>query len=555
MLKHLHIRNFAIVENLELVFESGMTVLSGETGAGKSILLGALGLTLGDRADSGVVRHGNERSEISATFTTDDVPAIERWLAEREMDMEGECIIRRTINADGGSRGYINGQPMPIQSLRELGEQLVDIHGQHAHQSLLKRRMQRQLLDDFSASSDLVTEVNDGYRAWQKLQEEHKLLQQASDEREARLELLRYQVDELVSLELSVDEIARLDEEHRRLSNASQLLERAEGVLNRLYDSDELSLVTQLERTVTELQLLQQLDERIDPARELLENAAIQAREAATEVRHYLDTLELDPQRLEEVEQRLAILFDLSRKHHIDAQELPALLEKLQQELTVLEAAETRLDGMELSITEAEKAYLNVAKQLSAIREKAAAKLETLITANMQELGMEGGRFAIVLERIAPTSHGLEQVEFQVSANPGQPLRPLSKVASGGELSRISLAIQVIAAGREGIPTLIFDEVDVGVGGGIAERVGRQLRTLGSERQVLCVTHQPQVAALAHHHFQISKHSSDDSTETRVEVLQSAERIAEVARMLGGVEITDQTLSHAQEMIELAQSS
>lgn len=555
MLKQLHIRNFAIVEEMALEFDSGMTVLSGETGAGKSILLDALGLTLGDRADSGMVRHGHSRSEISATFTLSELPSIERWLAEREMDMEGECIIRRTINADGRSRGYINGQPMPIQSLRELGEQLVDIHGQHAHQSLLKRNMQRHLLDDFASTTSLVKEVGERYQLWQRLLEELKQLQLARDERESRLELLRYQVDELLSLGLTVDELALLDEEQRRLANASQLQEGAVAAVNRLYDSEEHSLVTQLERTLSELHTLQEVDERINPARELLEGAAIQAKEAASELRQYLTTLEIDPGRLEEVEQRLVTIFDLSRKHHIDAGELPAQLEKLQQELSDLESAESRLDGMEQTISRAEQAYQERARQLSNKRTKAAATLDKLITENMQELGMAGGHFSIVLEGISPSGHGLEQVAFQVSANPGQPLRPLNKVASGGELSRISLAIQVIAAGKEGIPTLIFDEVDAGVGGGIAEMVGRELRTLGSERQVLCVTHQPQVAALAHHHFQISKSSSDDSTETRMQMLQPDERIKEVARMLGGVEITEQTLSHAREMIERAQGS
>lgn len=555
MLIQLHISNFALVEEIDLEFDSGMTVLSGETGAGKSILLDALGLTLGDRADSSMVRHGHPRSEIRATFSLSELPTIEAWLIEREMDMEGVCIIRRTINADGRSRGYINGQPMPIQTLRELGEQLVDIHGQHAHQSLLKRGMQRRLLDDYAAATALVEEVGERYHTWLRLQEEYQELQQARAERESRLELLRYQVEELLTLDLTVDELGLLDEEQKRLANASQLRDGTLAAVNQLYESDEHSLVTQLEKILAELHALQTVDERINPASELLEGAAIQAREAATELRHYLTALEIDPQRLEEVEQRLGTIFDLSRKHHVEASELPNQLEKLQRELTSLEQAETRLDGMEQAISEAEQAYLEVAHQLSNKRADAAATLERLISENMQELGMAGGRFAIVLEEIPPSGHGLEQIEFQVSANPGQPLRPLNKVASGGELSRISLAIQVIAAGKEGIPTLIFDEVDVGIGGGIAEMVGRELRTLGRDRQVLCVTHQPQVAALAHHHYQISKQSSDGTTATRVMMLQPTERIEEVARMLGGVEITEQTLSHAREMIELAQGS
>jgi DNA repair protein RecN (Recombination protein N) len=556
MLRHLHIRNFAIVEHLELEFAPGMSVLSGETGAGKSILLDALGLTLGDRADNSVVRHGTERADISATFDLRDIPAVHGWLKEHELDSEEECILRRTVNADSGSRAFINGQPVPLTSLRELGEQLVDIHGQHAHQSLLKRDLQRQLLDDYAGIISDVQTLGGHYRQWRTLHDELERLRQAQQDREARLELLRYQVDELTQLNFTTDELAELDAEHGRLANATRLVEGSQQIAALLQDNEENSAISLLERGLSQLQELQGYDARLTAASELLEGAIIQAKEGASELRHYVDNIEIDPQRLIEVEQRLGAIHDLSRKHRIDSGELPGLLLTLQEELSNLEASENRFGALEGEIASLRKVYEKSADTISTKRKEAALQLSQLVTANMQELGMGGGRFEIAIEqsdRSEPAAHGWDRIELMVTANPGQPLRPLAKVASGGELSRISLAIQVIAAGSGGIPTLIFDEVDVGVGGGTAEMVGRQLRRLGSERQVLCVTHQPQVAAQGHHHFQIRKNSSKGATRTEVLPLTGEERIAEVARMSGGVEITEQTLSHAREMIERAQ--
>lgn len=556
MLRHLHIRNFALVESLELEFAAGMSVLSGETGAGKSILLDALGLTLGDRADSSVVRHGTERADISATFDLRDIPSVHHWLKEHELDSEEECILRRTVNADGGSRAFINGQPVPLTSLRELGEQLVDIHGQHAHQSLLKRELQRQLLDDYAGLTAEVDNLNNHYRQWRALHDELERLRQAQRDREARLELLRYQVDELDKLGLSADELAELDAEHGRLANATRLAEGSQQIALLLQEDDEHSAISLLERGLAQLQELQGYDGRLAAAGELLEGAIIQAKEAASELRHYGDNIEIDPQRLMEVEQRLGAIHDLSRKHRVDSSELPALQLTLQEELSELEASEHRFGSLEGEITALRKHYVKSADAISAKRKEAAQQLAQLVSANMQELGMGGGRFEIAVEagdKEEPAPYGWDRIELLVTANPGQPLRPLAKVASGGELSRISLAIQVLTAGSGGIPTLIFDEVDVGVGGGTAEMVGRQLRRLGSERQVLCVTHQPQVAAQGHHHFQIRKSSSKGATRTDVTPLNGEARVAEVARMSGGVEISEQTLSHAREMIERAQ--
>ena len=556
MLTHLQIRNFALVESLELSFEQGMSVLSGETGAGKSILLGALGLTLGDRADSGVVRHGSERAEIAATFVTDALPSVNNWLQEHELDMDGECILRRTISAEGRSRAFINGQPAPLQMLRELGEQLVDIHGQHAHQSLLKREVQRQQLDGYATHGPLLKQTAASFQQWQQLQHEFEELQRLAGERDSRLELLRYQVEELEALQLQADEIPALDEEHGKLANVSRLQEGAQGAAAQLYENDEAALVSQLERMQLELQTLQELDPALAATNELLEGAAIQAREAAGELRHYIDALDNDPQRLNIVEQRLGVIHELARKHRVEPEQLPELLEQLQQELAELEGAGTRLDGLQSEIDTTLADYRKAADKLSKGRNKAAKKLSEGISKNMQQLGMGEGRFDIALcpiEGVA-SAHGQETVEFQVSANPGQPLRPLNKVASGGELSRISLAIQVITAGKGGIPTLIFDEVDVGVGGGVAEMVGRELRSLGSERQVLCVTHQPQVAAQGHHHFYISKSTDKGNTRTTVEVIKDEQRVAEVARMSGGIDISEQTLSHARAMLSSASS-
>ncbi len=554
MLTHLQIRNFALVESLELSFEQGMSVLSGETGAGKSILLGALGLTLGDRADSGVVRHGSERAEIAATFSTDSLPAVTTWLQEHELDMDGECILRRTINAEGRSRAFINGQPAPLQMLRELGEQLVDIHGQHAHQSLLKREVQRQQLDDYANHAPLLKQTATSFQQWQQLQQEFEVLQRLAGERDSRLELLRYQVEELEALQLAADEIAALDEEHSKLANVSRLQEGAQGAAVQLYENDETALVSQLERMLRQLQALQEIDPGLAAANELLEGAAIQTREAAGELRHYIDALDNDPQRLNSVEQRLGVIHELARKHRVEPEQLPELHEQLQQELTQLENAGTRLDGLQAEIDTTLADYQMAADKLSKGRSKAAQKLSELISKNMRQLGMGEGHFSIALSPIeaVASAHGQETVEFQVSANPGQPLRPLNKVASGGELSRISLAIQVITAGKGGIPTLIFDEVDVGVGGGVAEMVGRELRTLGGEHQVLCVTHQPQVAAQGHHHFYISKSTDKGNTRTTVEVIEDEQRVAEVARMSGGIAISEQTLSHAREMLSAA---
>ncbi len=555
MLTHIHIWNFAIVEGLDLPLEGGLTVLTGETGAGKSILLDALGLALGDRADSGVIRHGAEKAEISVTFSTEDAPEAEAWLREHELASAGECIIRRVISAGGKSRAFINGKPAPAASLRELGEMLVDLHGQHEHQSLLRQDAQRRLLDDFAGHDRRLAELADAWQDWREKQTELARLRHAASERDDRLELLRYQVQELEELALAEGELAELEAEHRRLANASGLLETGQRVLLTLDGDDPACAGNLLAAALHDVGEMSETDPQLAGVTELLDSAVIQAREAASELRRYLDGLELDPERLAWLEARLATIQDLARKHHCDPAELPGLLPRLQAELAELEQAEVRAGNLQAEVDAALARYRTLAEKLGKSRRSAARKLGKAVTESMQTLGMEGGRFEVSvtpLETDTPAVTGLERIAFQVSANPGQPLKPLARVASGGELSRISLAIQVITARDSRIPTLIFDEVDVGIGGRVAEIVGQLLRTLGEQRQVICVTHLPQVAALGHHHLQVQKTAERNRTHSHIAVLDREARVDELARMLGGIEITDQTRSHAREMIERA---
>lgn len=561
MLRHIHIRHFAIVDELALDLHPGMTVLTGETGAGKSILLDALGLALGDRAESGTIRASAERAEVSADFDISTLTPVQTWLKEQELDDDRQCLIRRTVSKDGRSKGYINGRPVPMHSLRELGEQLVDIHGQHAHQSLLRREVQRQALDGFACNhstghAKLLNNTAQGFQQWQQLNTQLAQLQASREQREDRLELLQYQVEELRALDLGADELAALDSEHARLANLNQLRQGGEAVLAGLSGDDSGAISDGLDHLSAQLGQLRGMDPALNNAYEMLQGAAIQAREAASELRDYVEGLSLDPERLQTVDERLGLIHELARKHHLPAAELPALLEQLESELATLENSSVQLDEIAAAVARVEQDYRTSAAKLSSSRQRAAKKLALAVTDNMHQLGMPHGQFEIALEpQQALAASGLERVEFRVTTNPGQPTQPLAKVASGGELARISLAIQVIAAGSGAIPTLIFDEVDVGIGGGIAEVVGRLLRNLSEQRQVLCVTHQPQVASLAHHHLQVSKQADKRETVTDVAPISEQARVDEIARMLGGLEITEQTLSHAREMIERGQQA
>jgi DNA repair protein RecN (Recombination protein N) len=554
MLTHLHIRDFAIIDALELDLSPGMTALTGETGAGKSIVLDAIELVLGDRASAETVRTGADRAEISARFEIDALPEAVRWLREHELEADGECILRRTVTAEGRSRGYINGQASPNQSLRELGELLVDLHGQHEHQSLLRRDVQRQLLDGFGGLQVEASEVQALYGRWREVRQRLSALEGAGRDRAERVDLLRYQVQELEALGLSETELTELDAEHARLAHAERLLGGGQEALTRLYESDQGSVQGLLAGVAGELGDLARLDATLEPVLELLDSAQIQVQEAAEALREYLAGCEADPGRLETVEQRLGLIHDLARKHRCQPADLPELGRRLADELESLERADQDLEGLRRRETELAAAYQVAAERLSSAREQTATALSEAVTGQMQALGMRGGEFSCAVSertgerRFGPS--GRDEIEFLVTANPGQAPRPLARVASGGELSRISLAIQVVTVQSGLIPTLIFDEVDTGIGGAVAEVVGRQLRRLGRERQVMCVTHLPQVAAQAHQHLRVSKQASESLVLTQVSRLEDRERVEEVARMLGGIEITEQSLRHAEEMLD-----
>ena len=555
MLNHLYIRDFAIVHKLELSLRAGLTVLTGETGAGKSILIDALALALGGRADSGVIRHGCERSEISAAFELAPQHDAALWLARNDLFEDRECVVRRVIDTDKASKGYINGRPVPMQMLRELGELLVDIHGQHEHQSLLKREAQRLTLDDYAALGPTVAAVTEHYHRIKSLQERRDALSREGTDRAARVELLRYQVNELQALDLQVGELPQLEEEHGRLANANELLQGAQEVAHNLYDDDERALSRLLVQCQHKLESLSEFDAKLAPLAGMLNEAVIQVDEVAGALHHYLDALDLDPARLQWIDQRLSAMHDLGRKHKVRPEELPQVLARLATELDDIENLGMNLEKLDQELTTVKNAYMKHARELSAGRAGAAQQLAQAVSDFMQELGMPGGRFEVNLAPLPKdeyTAYGLERVEFLVSANPGQPVKPLNKVASGGELSRISLALQVATAQVGRIPTLIFDEVDVGIGGGVAEVVGRQLRTLGAQRQVLCITHLAQVASQGNQHLQVSKLSQHGATLTHIQPLPDKDRVKEIARMLGGVEITRQTLDLASDMLTRA---
>jgi DNA repair protein RecN (Recombination protein N) len=555
MLSWLQVRNFAIVDVAEVELQGGMTALTGETGAGKSILVDALGLVLGDRADSSVIRHGEERAEITAGFAIDRLPAAAAWLVERDMDQDGECQLRRIVARDGRSRGYINGHPVPMQALRELGEQLVDIHGQHEHQSLLRTGVQRQLLDAFGGYPLLLEQTAALHAEWSNLQHELETAIGRETDRDARLDLLRYQLEELSAPGLSAADIRDIDTEYARHANAGRLLEAAQAGLQRL-DSDEgdAALVL-LERSASELGELASLDNALEESTRLLSEAALLVREGVDALRRYTDRLDTDPERMHWLEQRIGILHDLARKHRCTPEELPSVEQQLRVELDQLEHADRHRAALTARLGQLAQDYRAVAQQLGEQRRRAATAFGREITAAMQTLGMAGGVFAVA---VAPrndgrfSASGMDRIEFMVSANKGQAPQPLARVASGGELSRISLAIQVIAAGNQTIPTLIFDEVDSGIGGSVAEIVGRQLRALSSGRQVLCVTHLPQVAACAHQQLQVSKLTGDAATHTRIHALDGEARVEELARMLGGIRITESVRQTAREMMQQA---
>ena len=551
MLTHILIRDFAIIDTLELDLKPGMTVLTGETGAGKSILVDALGLVMGDRADADVVRHGAERAEMSAEFDLNDAKDAAAWLEENDLSDDGQCMLRRVVGKDGRSRAQINGRSVPLASLKELGELLLDIHGQHEHQSLIRPVAQMALLDGYGDHATLLQGTVQLHSEWRLTHDRLATLKAAAGDRESRIDLLRHQVNELSALGLRPGEVQAVDAEHKRLAHGGKLMEAAQETLDSLYEAEEGSAHQRVSRALVQLDALGELESKFADVCRALADAQAQLSDAASNLRDYLADLDMDPKRLEWLENRLASIHDLARKHHVEPESLLDRFEALKTELMTLENSDVALQDLEAELKRLEMRYRKAADDLHAKRAKTAADLSKEVTAVMQELGMGGGRFSIEVntdpERF--TAKGTDQVEFMVAANKGQPEKPLAKVASGGELSRISLAIQVIAAQATAIPSMVFDEVDAGIGGGVAEIVGRQLRALAGNRQVLCVTHLPQVASQTHQHLRVAKQTKGQNTTTSIEPLDKKTQVEELARMLGGVEITETTRKHAKEMI------
>jgi DNA repair protein RecN (Recombination protein N) len=547
MLLRLIIRDFVIVDRLELEFGGGFGALTGETGAGKSIMVDALSLALGERADAAVVRSGTERAEISAEFDVAPQGPLEAWLRANDYDTDA-CLLRRVIDSAGRSRAYINGTAATLGQLREAADFLADIHGQNAHHSLLRGDAQRNLLDTHAGAQGLAREVAAAYGAWRAARAAREAAEKDVEATVRERELLEWQVQELSALAFDAAEWTETEQEQRRLGNANALLEGASTALAALEDGEAASLPL-LQHAGARLSELTGFDPGLAEAAALFETALIQLDESAQALRRYQDRLELDPARLAELDQRIDAVTQMARKHRVAPEELPALLEGLRARFAELTL---RADPAALAERErkAQAAFRDLATKLSALRAKTAKALSAAVTAGMQEMAMAGGRFEIALEALPEgSSGGLESVEFQVSANAGQPLRALAKVASGGELSRIGLALQVIASQANPAGTLIFDEVDVGIGGRVAEIVGRMLRQLGTSRQVLCVTHLPQVAAQADWQWSIAKQTRNGATTSSVNVLDREARVGEIARMLGGEKITDTTRRHAAEML------
>jgi DNA repair protein RecN (Recombination protein N) len=549
MLRSLAIRDFVIVDKLDLEFAPGFTVLTGETGAGKSILIDALATVLGERAEAGLVREGCDKADVAAEFETPKAGALSRYLEENDLAGEdGACLLRRVIEASGRSRAYVNGRPATAQQLKEIGEHLVDIHGQHAHQSLLRPASQRDLLDGYAGCEPLAAEVAAAHREWQDVRRRRLALESGAQAIAAEREQLEWQVRELDALGFSAADWEEQQAEQRRLAHAAGLIEAVEFALETLSEG-EASALAAVNGASAKLSGLTDYDPALKEVLEVLEPAQIQLQEAAYSLRHYRDRLELDPKRLREVEERLDAVHTAARKFRLPIDEIPERLERMRARLAELE---TGLDPAVLKEKEAkaQAAYLAVAKKLGAARRKAAADLGKKVTASMQALAMGGGSFEIALNPLPEgNAHGLEQVEFLVAGHAGSSARPLAKVASGGELSRISLAIQTVTSKVAAVPTLIFDEVDAGIGGRVAEIVGRLLRELGATHQVMCVTHLPQVAAAGDQQWQVAKSTANGRAASRVAALDRNARVEEIARMLGGVKITETTRRHAAEML------
>ncbi|EPR4994324.1 DNA repair protein RecN [Vibrio navarrensis] len=551
MLAHLSVNNFAIVKSLQLELSKGMTTITGETGAGKSIAIDALGLCLGGRAEASMVRRGEEKTEVSAAFLLDNNLHASRWLEDNELLDGSECILRRIVTKEGRSRSFINGSPVPLSQLKALGQLLINIHGQHAHHQLMKSEHQMAMLDQYAGHLNLLKNTRVAYQNWRQADNHLKQLKENSLQNQAQKQLLEYQIKELNELAIGEDEFIELEQEHKRLSNSGELASTCQQAIELIYEGEEVNALGILQSASNALIELAELDPKLAALPDMVAEAIIQLEEANSELRCYLDNIDVDPSRLAYVEARFSKVMSISRKHHILPEELYQHHQELLAQIEALDCSDEKMDELAANVEEKYHRFLECAEKLHKSRCRYAKELNKLITQSMHELSMEKAVFSIEVsnEGTHPSPLGLDSVCFLVSTNPGQPLQPIAKVASGGELSRISLAIQVITAQKVDTPSLIFDEVDVGISGPTAAVVGKMLRKLGESTQVLCVTHLPQVAGCGHQQMFVAKHSKNGTTETQMNLLDQEQRVCELARLLGGSQITESTLANAKELL------
>lgn len=551
MLIDLYVKNFAIINEMQLDFAPNLTVISGETGAGKSLTVDALSIVLGGKADGSMVYQGEDQGEVIATFDISNIPRAKAWLTENSIGFDDDlCIVRRVIAASGRTRGFINGRAMPLHALKSIGERLVDIHGQHAHQSLTRANAQRHLVDQYAGSTEEVTELATFTREMQDLEAKLNALKNRDESTQDRINFLKFQLAEFTSIKPQEGEWEEINQRFDHLNNFELRIAAVEEAINYL-SHDEYGITRKLAQLEQSLQTIENFDPKVKSITEMISNALILCSESENELSAKMDHEGFDIEEMRTVESRMQELNSLARKHRIDPENLLIKQQELETELKSQDVSEEEIEELEEKIDQMKKAWQTMADEISQKRLEAVQELNVKITASMQDLAMDGGKFAInLLPNVPYHPYGNEAVEFTVSANPGQPLQPLGKVASGGELARISLAISVILSMRSSLPTLIFDEVDTGVGGAVAEMIGRHLQNLSIGRQVFCVTHLPQVASFGHHHFVVAKTKGETSTTTAIRALNDKGRIDEIARMLGGVKLTDATFDHAREMIE-----
>lgn len=552
MLLHVAIKNFTIVESLELDFSPGFTVFTGETGAGKSIVVDAVSLALGARADQSVIRHQAKQCDISLSFDVEQIAAAKAWLNAQQLTSDNDCIIRRTIQRDGKSRSTINGHPCPLQLVREFSELVLQIHGQHQHQALLKRDYQQVLFDHYAGHDALLNNISECYEQWHNNEKEIATLTQQAEHRDYELDLMRYQYEELLALKLQDQEWQALNRQHDRLQNAKLLIANLNQALQFMTESEPVSATTLLQQAMDRINDIKMDDPNLNDIKELLNTAMVYLSEASLGINHYRRDLDLSDHNLEAIEERLGVIFALARKHHVTPDELKSVQQSLQHRIESLERLDEQLESLRTNQTILLERFQKIAEPLSLSRQKIATTLQHIMNQYMQSLGMTGGQFRVVLEPINEiiSRYGNEKIIFHVSTNIGSDFLPLAKIVSGGELSRIGLALQVITAQKNQTPTLIFDEVDTGIGGKTADVVGRLLRDLGDKTQVICITHLPQVAGKGHQHYHVQKTVSDNQVATHIDLLSTEARVNELARMLSGAKITPQTLSHAETLIE-----